>query len=86
MQLSDILKAVVTVSAILVPSIAAGPTPLEALAKREDCCDPNFFFPCMLAEVALCGPDDINLCSYQAEQDCLALCVLTPGATPSLCT
>jgi hypothetical protein len=44
-QFSNLLKSLLAASAILVPSIAAGPTPLEALAKREDCCDPNFFFP-----------------------------------------
>ncbi|KAJ7301927.1 hypothetical protein DFH08DRAFT_978353 [Mycena albidolilacea] len=86
MQFSNFLKSLLVASAILVPTIAAGPTPLEALAKREDCCDPDFFFPCMLAEIPLCDPDNINLCSFQAEQDCLALCVGIPGATPPLCS
>ncbi|KAJ7181362.1 hypothetical protein C8R43DRAFT_1229287 [Mycena crocata] len=84
----SLLKSLLVAGAILVPSIVAGPTPLEAsLAKwkREECCDPDFFFPCMISEILLCSPDNIDLCSLQAEQDCLALCALTPGATPPLC-
>ncbi|KIK52982.1 hypothetical protein GYMLUDRAFT_88534 [Collybiopsis luxurians FD-317 M1] len=57
MQLSNIFKALLVASACLVPSIAAGPALLDALAKKEDCCDPNFFFPCLLAENLGCDPD-----------------------------
>ncbi|KAK7006394.1 hypothetical protein R3P38DRAFT_2794119 [Favolaschia claudopus] len=68
--------------------IAAGPTLADSddsVAKKKKCCDPDFFYPCMTAQLLGCNPDNINLCSYQAEQDCLALCVGKPGATPSLC-
>ncbi|KAK6996440.1 hypothetical protein R3P38DRAFT_3222083 [Favolaschia claudopus] len=88
MQFSTTLKALVFATACLIPSIAAGPTLADSasLAKKEDCCDPNFFYPCLAAENLGCTPDNINLCSYQSEQDCLALCVGIPGATPPLCS
>ncbi|THU96643.1 hypothetical protein K435DRAFT_797179 [Dendrothele bispora CBS 962.96] len=70
MQLSNVSKILLIASAYLIPSIATRPAPLDALVKKEDCCDPNFFFPCLAIENFSCSPDDINLCSFQAEQDC----------------
>ncbi|THU90215.1 hypothetical protein K435DRAFT_802164 [Dendrothele bispora CBS 962.96] len=70
MQLSNVFKTLLVASACLMPSIAAGPTPLDTLVKKEDCCDPNFFFPCLATETLGCNPDNINLCSFMAEQDC----------------
>ncbi|KAK6996400.1 hypothetical protein R3P38DRAFT_3070756, partial [Favolaschia claudopus] len=59
MQFSTTLKALVFATACLIPSIAAGPTLADSgsLAKKEDCCDPNFFYPCLAAENLGCTPD-----------------------------
>ncbi|THV05888.1 hypothetical protein K435DRAFT_849630 [Dendrothele bispora CBS 962.96] len=60
MQLSNVFKTLLVASACLIPSIAAVPTPLEALVKKEDCCDPDFFFPCLLLENLNCSPDSLQ--------------------------
>jgi hypothetical protein len=57
MQFSNVFKTLLVTSACLVLSVAAVPTPLDALVKKEECCDPDFFFPCMIAEVVNCNID-----------------------------
>ncbi|KAF5366286.1 hypothetical protein D9758_005692 [Tetrapyrgos nigripes] len=74
MQLSNVFTPlfITVLSGLLV---VANPLQNEAnvIAKRQDCCDPDFFFPCNGACILGCGRPDTGIdqgCAADCANDC----------------